>query len=97
MPTCRLTVRVLPRASRNQVVGWREGVLHLRLTAPPVEGAANRACVDLLAEVLGLRRAQVTLVAGERSRDKRLELSGLEEAEARARIDRWTGKDGAAE
>ena len=49
-----LKVRVQPRASRNEVTGWRDGVLSVRLTAPPVEGAANRACRDFLADLLGV-------------------------------------------
>src|SRR5229473_503995 len=72
-----LRVRVQPRASRNEVTGWHDGVLHLRLTAPPVEGAANAACRDFLAAWLGVKRSQVALVSGEKSREKRFEVSGL--------------------
>jgi uncharacterized protein (TIGR00251 family) len=95
--TLELRVHVQPRASRSEVVGWREEpgranedlpVLALRLTAPPVEGAANRACRDFLAETLGVRRAQVTLVAGEKSRDKRFRLEGVTAEEVRARVAR---------
>src|SRR5205807_2437423 len=76
-----LKVRVQPRASRNEVVGWREGTLVLRLTAPPVEGAANRACRDFLADLFGVKRAEVELLSGEKSRDKRFRVSGLSEDE----------------
>ncbi len=71
-----VSVRLQPRASNNQVVSWLDGVLRLRLTAPPVDGAANRACTEFLAELLGVRRAQVTLVSGEKSRDKRFHIAG---------------------
>jgi uncharacterized protein (TIGR00251 family) len=81
-----LAVRVQPRASRNEVVGWREGVLAIRLTAPPVEGAANRACRDLLAEALGVRRADVEMISGDKSREKRFRIEGLTAEEARQRL-----------
>jgi uncharacterized protein len=81
-----LRVRVQPRASRNEIAGWREGVLYIRLTAPPVEGAANRAVVEFIAGRLGLRRHQVALVSGERSRDKILEVEGLAQDELDARL-----------
>lgn len=81
-----LRVRVQPRASRNEVVAWRDGVLHLWLSAPPVEGAANAACREFLAELLGVRRAQVELVGGEKSREKRFRVSGLTGEEIEAKI-----------
>jgi uncharacterized protein (TIGR00251 family) len=89
-----LRVHVQPRASRSEIVGWREDsggdaelpVLAIRLTAPPVEGAANRACRDFLAEAFGLKRSQVTLVSGEKSREKRFRLEGVTAPEVRARV-----------
>ena len=81
-----LRVRVQPRASRSEVIAWRDGVLHVRLTAPPVEGAANAACRDFLAEWLGVRRSQVELIAGEKSREKRFRVAGLTDAEIEATI-----------
>ncbi|MCB2187749.1 MAG: YggU family protein [Deltaproteobacteria bacterium] len=79
-------VRVIPRASRNQIAGLEEGALKVRLTAPPVEGAANQALVKFLAKSLGLSRAQVRLVAGEKSRHKRLWVEGLSAAELTRRL-----------
>jgi uncharacterized protein len=83
---CLLKVRVQPRAAANEVVGWRDGILCLRLTAPPVEGAANDACREFLAEALGVRRADVDMVAGAKSREKRFQLPGLTLEEARSRL-----------
>ena len=83
-----LRVHVQPRASRSEVVGWREGTLAVRLTAPPVEGAANRACREFLADALGVRRADVELVSGEKSREKRFRIQGLTEAALRERVAR---------
>lgn len=95
-----LRVRVQPRASRSEVVGWRADasggelpVLAIRLTAPPVDGAANRACRDFLADALGVKRAQVTLVAGEKAREKRFRIDGLTAEEARARLSAATPPD----
>lgn len=82
----RLKVRVIPRGSKEEVIGWREDALAIKLTAPPVEGAANRACVDFLAKTLGVKRSQVSLISGEKSREKIFEVEGLDEAEIRSRI-----------
>src|SRR5215213_42099 len=89
-----LRIHVQPRASRDAIVGWREEsrgdplpVLAIRLTAPPVDGAANRACRDFLAESLGLKRVQVTLLSGEKSREKRFRLEGITAEAVRARVD----------
>lgn len=85
--TLTLSIRVQPRASCNEIVGWKEGTLCVRLTAPPVDGAANRAVVEFMAGQLGLKRHQVTLVAGEKSRDKVLRLDGLTQEEMAARLE----------
>ncbi|MBW3622012.1 MAG: DUF167 domain-containing protein [Armatimonadetes bacterium] len=81
-----LPIRVQPRASRNEVVGWKEGRLNVRLTAPPVEGAANRAVVDFMAERLGVKRYRIALVSGEKSREKVLEVVGLSREELEKRL-----------
>ncbi|MCL5109810.1 MAG: transcription termination factor Rho [Chloroflexi bacterium] len=60
----RLAVRVQPRAKANDIVGWEGGVLKVRLTAPPVEGKANKALVELLADKLRISKSAVTLVSG---------------------------------
>ena len=63
---------VQPRASRNKVVGLQGDELKVALTAPPVDGAANKACCVFLAKLCGLPKSCVTLVSGETSRHKRL-------------------------
>jgi uncharacterized protein len=92
-PTADLLVRAQPRASRDEVVGWRDGVLVVRLTAPPVEGAANRACQRLLARVLDLPPTALALVAGEKSREKRVRVSGLTSEALQAKIDEHLRQD----
>ena len=89
----RLVVRLTPRASRNGVDGVAADadgrlILKLRLTAPPVEGAANRALVEYLAGALGLRKADIMIQSGETGRLKILHLSG-DGAILAARLDTW--------
>ena len=78
-PKMWLSVRLTPRASSNAVLRYEGGVLHLRLTAPPVEGAANAACCAYVAALLGLRPSQVMVSHGYKSRDKVLTVSGISE------------------
>ncbi|MEY4762093.1 MAG: hypothetical protein RLZZ200_1949 [Pseudomonadota bacterium] len=70
-----------PRASKNEVVGLHDGCLKLRITAPPVEGAANEAVVRLVAASLDIPRRQVRLVSGQSGRRKVLEIEGVSEAQ----------------
>lgn len=67
-----LAVTVQPRASRNQIVGVHGDALKIKLTAPPVENAANRMCIQFLAKCLGLPRSAVEIVSGHTSRRKHL-------------------------
>ena len=79
-----LSVRVIPRAGRSGLAGTRDGALLVRLTAPPVEGAANAALVEVLAKALRVPKRQVTIVAGERNRLKRVRVEGVTEEFVRA-------------
>ena len=81
-----LLVLVQPRASRTKVVGVHDGRLKIALAAPPVDGEANAALVEFVAEALEVKRAQVTLVDGETSRRKRVQVQGLDAATARTRL-----------
>jgi uncharacterized protein (TIGR00251 family) len=73
----RFDVRVQPRASQTAVVGPREGRLVVRVTAPPVDAAANDAVIDLLARALAIPKRSVRIVAGQRSRTKTIEVTGI--------------------
>ncbi len=79
-------IRVVPRASRCETAGIRDDAWRLRITAPPVEGKANGACIALLAELLGVKRAQVTIIAGQASRTKTVAVEGVKAVEIAARI-----------
>lgn len=70
----RIRVRLTPRASRDEIVGMRDGALIVRVTAPPVEGAANEALVRLLARDLAVKRTGVRIVSGATSRTKVVEI-----------------------
>ena len=83
-----LRVRVQPRAARAAIGGWREdGVLSVRVTAPPLEGRANAAVGALLAAALGLPASAVRVVHGEHARDKLVRVTGLMPAEIRRRLE----------
>jgi len=75
--TVTLTVRVQPRASRDEVAGAMDGVLKVRLCAPAVENRANEALVEFLASVLKTAKSAVRIRGGAQSRTKHIEISGL--------------------
>lgn len=78
-----LDLHVQPRASRNALAGLQGDALKIRLTSPPVEGAANRLCVEFLARLFALPKCDVILTAGDKSRHKRILLRGLALEDAR--------------
>ncbi len=79
-------VRVVPRASRTEVAGLHDGALRVALTSPPVDGAANAALVAFLAKTLGVPKRAVSIVHGETGRQKRIAVSGVNAASARAAL-----------
>ena len=72
-----LSVKIQPRASKNEIIRREGGGLKIRLTAPPVDGAANEALVKLLAGELGVAKSRVEIVSGQSSRDKIIRVDGL--------------------
>ena len=81
-------MRVQPRASRDALAGERAGALVVRLTAPPVEGAANEALARFLGKALGVPPSAVRIVAGATGRNKVVAVAGLDAAAALARLRR---------
>lgn len=79
-----LAVIVQPRASRSRVVGEHDGMLKIQLAAPPVDGEANAALVELVAKRCGVAKRAVTLVSGETSRRKRVRVEGVGPAQVQA-------------
>ena len=72
----RINVRVIPRSSKN-LIEWEEGGLKVRLTAPPIDGAANDALIALLAQCLGLHKRDIQIVHGTTGRHKIVEITGM--------------------
>ena len=90
-PMNNFPVKVQPKASRDQVVGYRDGVLQLRVTAPPDKGRANAAVVALLADALGVAKSRVRVLRGQNSRDKVLTVESLTPEDVRGILE--TGVD----
>lgn len=87
----RLTVRVTPRAGRDEITGVRDGTVLIRLKAPPVDGAANAGLESFLADRLSVPKTSVSVVAGHRSRTKQVGIEGLDVAEVGRRLGLSTG------
>jgi uncharacterized protein (TIGR00251 family) len=84
--TCRLEVKVVPGASRDEVNGTLGNAVKIKLRAPPVEGRANEALVEFLAEKLDLPRRAISLERGDTARLKLLRIDGLDLPTVRARL-----------
>ena len=72
-----IKVRVVPRSSRNRIIGVEDGIFKIKLKAPPVDGKANKALIEFLARRLGLAKGSVEIISGERSRQKSVRIHGL--------------------
>jgi uncharacterized protein (TIGR00251 family) len=81
-----LPVRAQPGARKAGIVGEHGGALKVAVTAPPEDGRANKALVEVLCESLGVKRSQVELVSGQTSRDKRFVIRGLSVVELQQRL-----------
>lgn len=81
-----LEIRVTPRASANRIELTTDGKLKVYVTAPPADGAANQAVIELLAKHLKVPKSSVQVIAGHTSRDKKVELSSLTEGELASRL-----------
>ena len=79
-------MRVQPRARRDELVGWRDDVLVVRVQAPPVDGRANRALCRLIARCAGVPPSRVSVVRGESARDKLVQVEGVDPAALRAAL-----------
>jgi uncharacterized protein (TIGR00251 family) len=92
-----LRIHVQPGASRSRVAGVHGDALKVQLRARPIEGAANRELVRVLAAALAVRPGAVTLVAGARGRAKRVRVDGIDVATATARLGSFVDKAGGAD
>lgn len=80
-------VRVVPRASKNEISGRHRDAVKIRLTAPPVEGVANQALIDFLAERLDVSKTQIEILSGHASRDKIVCVVGMTPQEVEERLE----------
>ena len=79
-------IKVQPRAKRNAISGVVGDTLKISLSAPPLEGRANRACTEFLAEVLDIPRSSITIAAGAATRRKMIRIAGMSAEEVRKRL-----------
>lgn len=79
-------VRVHPRARKNAIAGELDGALKLSLTAPPVDGKANQACIEFLAKLLKLPRSSITIASGQTGRNKVIRVAGLSAEKVLSRL-----------
>ena len=86
MPDCTLELKTIPNAPRTAVAGWLGEVLKIKVHAPALEGRANDALLEFLAEKLGLHRRSVTLLRGDKSRHKVVRIEGLDLPTVKAKL-----------
>ena len=84
--TVAFAIKVHPRAKKNAITGEIDGALKVSLIAPPVDGKANKACIDFFAKFLNVPRSSVTIAAGQTSRNKVIRVLGLTAQQVRDRI-----------
>jgi uncharacterized protein (TIGR00251 family) len=82
----RIAVQVQPSASQNKVVRYAEGVLHLKIAAPPVRGKANRELIAFLSDILGVSKSSISIEKGLTSRRKVVVVEGMKQADVEAVI-----------
>jgi uncharacterized protein (TIGR00251 family) len=82
----KLWLQVYPNAARNELVGFSEGVLRLKVAAPPVKGKANKELIAFLAQKLGLSKGDLTILKGHGSKSKLISIAGLSREELNQRL-----------
>ena len=82
----KISLRVHPNAARNEVVGFTEGVLGVRVAAPPVKGKANEELIAFLSELLGVSRSSLTILKGHTTSHKAVAIQGLSREEVVKRL-----------
>lgn len=73
----KISVKVLPKSSKNEIVGWKGEILKVRLTAAPEKGKANESLIALLAKEYGVSKSSITILKGTTSQKKLVEIKGL--------------------
>ena len=86
MESCRIEIKAVPNAPKNEIIGWLGGALKVKIHAPALEGKANQALTEFLAQKLALPKRSVSLVQGDASRRKLVQIVGLSKDEAMRRL-----------
>ena len=81
-----ITIQVQPNARRNEVLGFEDGILHLKIAAPPVKGKANRELIELLSKLLGVSKGSINIERGITGRRKVIAIAGLDREQIVARL-----------
>lgn len=86
--TKRLAVKVTPNAGRSEIIGFKEGVLQIKIGAPPDKGKANKELVDFLSEKLGVKKSAILILQGQAGRNKVIEVTGMSVREIQKKLDK---------
>ncbi|MBN1905955.1 MAG: DUF167 domain-containing protein [Deltaproteobacteria bacterium] len=72
-----IVARIIPKSSRNEIMGLEVGIVKIKVTAPPVEGMANRAVIELISKELKIPRRDIEIISGDKSKNKRIRVHGV--------------------
>ena len=87
-----IDIQVQPNSKRNEIVGYNDNLLKIKIAAPPVEGKANKVLIDFLSRALALKKSQIKIERGETARRKRVALAGIDNLQFRERIELWKNR-----
>lgn len=80
------SIRVVPRASKSEIVGEHDGALKVRISSPPVDGTANEDVVRILAKAVGVAKSDVAIISGQTAKTKRIRITGVTAAQLQSRL-----------
>lgn len=89
----RITVRVQPNASQNDLLGFKDGVLHIRVAAPPIRSRANQELIKFLSDILGVGKSNLTIKMGITNKRKVIGISGLTQDQVMRQLERLDRQD----
>jgi uncharacterized protein (TIGR00251 family) len=81
-----LSIRVNPNAKYNEITGWRDGALQVKIAAPPEKGKANKELIDFLSRMLGVKKSAISIIKGQTSRNKVIIIEGMNREEIIKRL-----------
>ena len=72
-----LETRITPKGSKNEIIGWREDTLIIKTTSPPIDGAANESIIKIISKQIGIKKSDVSIISGNKSRDKKIKIENI--------------------